>query len=72
MIKENIDLIQSLVKNRKSMYGILSFTSDTFEIIKSNVYDIDLSEEEQVIFNKAMKSILKGMYEIDSLLNRVV
>lgn len=72
MVTENIDLIKSLVKNKNPMYGILSFTSDTFETIKSNVYETDMSDDDRIIFENAMKSIIKGMYELDSLFDRII
>ncbi len=72
MITENIDLIKELVKNKSPMYGILSFTSDSFEAIKSNVYETDLTEQDRIAFDNAMKLIIKGMYELDNLFERII
>ncbi|MEM7182752.1 MAG: hypothetical protein AAF518_17700 [Spirochaetota bacterium] len=69
MYKENIDYIKKLVQDRSPAYGVLSFTSDTFDFMKSAMSERKLTSEEREYFAEAMSEIVNNLYKIDLLLD---
>lgn len=71
MYKENIDLILNLVNAGNPEYGILSFTSDTLDAMKSALAQTRLGEPERQDFDKSMKKIVAGLRDLDQVLDKI-
>jgi len=69
MFSENIEFIEKLVHDDTPEYGILSFCSDTFDLMKSHTYGTALNDEERAEFKAGMAKIVEGLKELDILFN---
>lgn len=69
MYKKNVDYIQRLIHENSPAFGILSFTTNTLDLMKQSMAERELSEDEREFFNQAMQEMLDGLYKMDLLLD---
>ncbi|RHX86987.1 hypothetical protein [Leptospira stimsonii] len=45
MYEENIDLIHNLIQNKKDPYALLSFIGDTIDAMRTDIEDVNVTQE---------------------------
>ncbi|MBM9579029.1 hypothetical protein JWG45_17925 [Leptospira sp. 201903070] len=61
MYEENIELIQSLIENKRDPYALLSFIGDTVDAMRTDIEGIQVTKE----FYKAMSKIAESLVIVD-------
>lgn len=69
MYKENIELVENLSKQQGSIYGTLSFLSDTFEAMKTYSFQKKVSPEQRKNFEESVAVLCGGMRRLDDFLD---
>lgn len=68
MFKENIDFLQTMIKDNRPAYDILSFASDTLDAMRTSLFQKKFKENDRALFDDAIQKIADALKEIDALM----
>ncbi|MCB1145036.1 MAG: hypothetical protein KDK54_22510 [Leptospiraceae bacterium] len=66
MIQENIDFLKSMVSERRDLYSIFSFLSESLDVMRTNLQDLEIPDGE--IYLK-IENLLDDLESVDYLLD---